>query len=710
MAATQPVVTLSQRSEQYATLASGLDSEWLETNGLGGFASSTLFGCNTRRYHALLVADPHADTDAAPAGRRVLLNKFEETLICNGTEHELSTNIYLGATHPHGYRYLIDFTREPWPTFTFRAGNATLRKEIFMPHGQNSTVICYTLLQAAEPVQLTVKPLVSGREFHHLTRADSAIVPQLDSSDAQFCVRLYDEPSRLWVWYGEGQLRPMNESGWKPDLREEKAGRLWYGDGEGGQVDESNRKPDPRENKVGHSDESDGCWYYSFHYPREAERGLDAVEDLYCPGQIRWELQAGDRATIIAARKPVADTDIDKLAEAEAARREEIAQTAADDPIARHLFLAADQFIIKRRDGKSIIAGYPWFNDWGRDTTISLPGLTIATGRHGDCRDILRTWLRHLSDGLIPNCFSDDGDTAYNSADATLWLFAAARQYYAATGDLDFFAGDIYAALIDSLRRHVAGTGHDIAVDHFDALLVAGTANTQLTWMDAKVGDWAVTPRHGKPVEINALWYNALRTGQFFAEKFADTKAASEVAALARKVKKSFRSTFYSDALGYCYDVITPDGPDETLRPNQLIACALPYALLTTDQIESIVKITAARLLTDCGLRTLEPDHPAYRGRCEGDVRARDGAYHQGTVWPWLIGPYLRAYRAAYGNTAATRAYMRKNLQPLIDHLMQDGSIAEIFDGDAPQRRRGCIAQAWSVAQVIESWMAAQEH
>ena len=668
---------------QYTTLESDLQYEWLETNGLGGFASSTLAGCNTRRYHGLLVADPHA-TRREPAGsRRVLLSKLEEALICNGVRYQLATNIYLGATHPHGYRYLFNFTRKPWPTFTFQAGDVTVRKEVLMPHGQNFTIICYTLQKATGPVRFVVNPLVSGRDFHRLTRADSSIVPRLEVADGQFCVQLYDVSSRLWLWHGDGQISRDSESSWKPD---------------------------PGEDEVSERDESAGCWYYNFHYRREAERGLDAVEDLYCPAQISWKLQAGDRAVVIAACEALSRPDVDQLAAAERVRRQQIVQAAGDDTITRRLFLAADQFIISRRDGKSVVAGYPWFNDWGRDTMISLPGLTICTGRHRDCRDVLCTWLQHISDGLIPNLFGDDGEAAYNSADATLWMFAAAWQYYAASGDLDFFVGDVYDGLMDSVRCHVAGTGHDIAMDHDDALLITGTSDTQLTWMDAKVGDWTVTPRHGKPVEINGLWCNALRTGQFFAEKFSDAEAARELAALYRQARKSFCDKFYGDALGYCYDVITPDVPDETLRPNQLIACALPYPLLSRAQVRSIVNISQAKLLTDYGLRTLAPDHPAYCGRYEGDVGARDGAYHQGTVWPWLMGSYLRAYRAAYGNNAATRAYMRRHLQPLIDHLMRNGSIAEIFDGDGPQQPRGCMAQAWSVAQVIECWTLAQEH
>ena len=659
-------MTAQQQPDRWTTLEAGLRSEWLETNGLGSFASSTVPGCNTRRYHGLLVADPRLTSDAPSVGRRVLLNKLDETLACAGTEYELATNIYAGATHPHGYDHLIDFTRDPWPTSTFRAGDATLRKELFMPHGRQCTVICYTLLEAPEPVQLVVNPLISGRGFHHLAHADETIIPALEFADQQLAIQLYDEPSRLWLWYGDGDLRPLSDAG-------------------------------------------PGYWYYQFHYPREAERGLDASEDLYCPAQIRWQLASGDRVAVIAACEPLAEPGPDLLATTERQRRRQLVEAASDDPVTTRLCLAADQFIINRRDGKSVIAGYPWFNDWGRDAMISLPGLTLATGKYADCREILRTWLTHVSDGLIPNCFGDDGDAAYNAADATLWLFTVARRYYAASRDLGFFAGDVYDALTDALRAHIAGTGHDIAMDHADALLVAGTPDTQLTWMDAKVGDWCVTPRHGKPVEINALWYNALRTALFFADKLSDTQAICEFTPIARRARNAFRDTFYSDELGYCHDVITPTGPDDALRPNQLIACALPYALLTREQVTSIVSITEARLLTDYGLRTLDPSHPAYRGRYEGDVWARDGAYHQGTVWPWLIGPYLQAYRVAHGNNPATRAYMRQCLQPLIEYLMRHGSIPEIFDGDPPQRPSGCIAQAWSVAQVIECWQAARE-
>ncbi len=646
--------------------ANPLETEWLETNGLGGFASSTVSGCNTRRYHALLVTDPHATTEQMPAGRRAFLNTVEDALTCSGARFELATNFYEGAIYPEGYNYITDFARFPWPTVIYETGQCRLRREVFMPWGQNTVVLRYTLEQAPEPATLALKPLVSGRDFHHLIRADEAISPRVHRTDEQFSVALFDEASTVWLWYGGASLS-------------------------------------------GHDDDFRHCWYYGFHYPVEARRGLDAAEDLYCPAEISWHLEPGDQAVLIASTQPVTAPDVDAWDDEERTRRELIAAPAGDDNIARHLFLAADQFIIKRNVGHSIIAGYPWFNDWGRDTMIALPGLTIATKRYDMCKSILSTWLSHMHDGLVPNVFGDDGSAAYNTADATLWMFAAARDYYRSSRDLEFFRGGIYDALIAAVNRHISGTGHEIAMDPDDGLLVAGTPDTQLTWMDAKVGTWVVTPRHGKPVEINALWYNALRTAHFLADKFGDRAAVDELAAIAVGVRRSFVETFFSDELGYCYDVIGPDGPDASLRPNQLIACSLQYSLLSSEQVRSVVDVCRGALLTPPGMRTLAPDHPAYRGRYEGDVWSRDGAYHQGTVWPWLIGPYLKAYRIAYGSSPETREYMRNCLSPLMAHLLENGSICEIFDGDEPQYPRGCIAQAWSVAQALECWLIARE-
>ncbi|MFO7945557.1 MAG: amylo-alpha-1,6-glucosidase, partial [Armatimonadota bacterium] len=607
-----------------------------------------------------------AQTEGAPSGRRVLLNKLEERLIFDDTEIGLSCNIYPDTCHPQGYRYLVDFQRRPWPTFTWETQELCLRKEIFMPHGQNRTVIRYTLLDAPEATWLAVNPLVSGRDYHHLMESNISINASLEHSAEHFCIQPYDEASRVCLWFGDGHLTRG-------------------------------------------TDGLPGEWYYDFIYPVETRRGLDDTEDLYCPGEIRWLLHPGQSATVVAGCRPMEDLDVEELAAGERRRRTELTTTDAGDDIQQQLHLAANQFIIDRPGGKSVIAGYPWFTDWGRDTMISLPGLTIATKRYADCRDILQTYLANMHNGLIPNLFPDAAEKpAYNTCDATLWMFAAARNYYAATRDLDFFAGEVYETMKSSIHSHIEGTSFNIGMDTADGLLHAGDADTQLTWMDAKVGGWVVTPRQGRPVEINALWYNALRTVDFLAGKFDDTQTQSELGELAGEVRASFVDTFFDDELGYCYDVIGPDGPDASLRPNQLIAGALTYRLLSDEQLLSILEIVRQKLLTPFGLRTLSPDDPAYQGHYEGDQYSRDGAYHQGTVWPWLIGPYCRTYFTAHGVNDESRDHVSSVIRPLIEYLQAHGSIPEIFDGDEPHYARGCIAQAWSVAAVLECYRRVQ--
>ena len=648
----------------FASLEATLRREWLVTNGLGGFASSTITGCNTRRYHGLLIADPHAGTNLPPVGRRNLLSKLDETITRDGVIHELGTNLYQDVVHPRGHAYLAEFTTDPWPTWVFQVGAIRLSKEVLMPHGRNLTLIRYRVLDADGPVQLELSPLISGRDFHHTTSASHVTDAAVEIMAGRATMRLFDEPSTLWLLYGSAEVVPA------------------AGDG--------------------------GCWYYNFSYPREAERGLGHAEDLYCPFRLRRRMAPGDEIVITAACAPLEPPDFAAAADEQLLRQERLVESAGGDPDTRRLVLAADQFIINRRDGKSIIAGYPWFNDWGRDTMIALPGLTVANGRTDICADVLRTWFAHVRDGLIPNVFGDDGSAAYNTADATLWAFIAIRAYFDATGDRQFVATELYERMIECLDAHIEGTGHDVGMDPEDALLVAGTPRTQLTWMDAKVGDWTVTPRHGKPVEINALWYNALRIGRFFARLLRDETAAERLREVAGRAAASFRSVFYCPELGYCHDVLTPDGPDSSLRPNQLIACSLPYNLLDRPQIQSIVTVAEQALLTEYGMRTLSPLDSQYRGRYEGDVWERDGAYHQGTVWPWLIGPYLKAYRRAHGNSPAADEYIRVRLRPLLEHLAEHGSIPEIFDGDEPRLPRGCIAQAWSIAQVLECWIQTQ--
>jgi len=423
--------------------------------------------------------------------------------------------------------------------------------------------------------------------------------------------------------------------------------------------------------------EEDAHWYHNVEYLEELERGLDYREDLFTPGVFVLTLRPGDWATICST----------------------IDNTAAAEPVSRE-----NPFVVRRADGRpTIIAGYPWFTDWGRDTMISLPGLLITPGRLGEARQVIEAFLAHLNQGVIPNRFPDAGEQPeYNTADATLWMFQAMRLWLEAGGDRAFLRDAFYPAVKEILDWHRRGTWYGIGVDKDDHLLRAGTPGTQLTWMDAKVGDWVVTPRDGKPVEINALWHNALCLAADWATELHDSDA-DRLLAEAQAVKESFRARFWNAGRQCLYDVIGDHGPVAHLRPNQIFAVSLPHGLLEPEQQRDVVRIVQKELLTPVGLRTLEPSDPEYRPRYHGSPWDRDGAYHQGTVWPWLLGPFVDAHLNAFGRTDETLAYCRG----LVDQLEQRaaesgcvGSIAEIYDGDEPRHPAGCPAQAWSMAEV----------
>ncbi len=638
-------------------LDQALEREWLETNGTGSFASSTIVGANTRRYHGLLVA-----ATRPPVGRRVLLSNIDDRLRIAGDTFELSCNIYQGAVHPEGHQYLTEFRLDPWPIMTYQIGDTVLTKSIFMRHGHDCTVISYHLLQADSPCQLLARPLIAGRDYHHLQHAHADFDPHLQVQSEQFTLQPYDEDSRLVLTYPDGEF--------------------W----------------------------ADGLWYYSFFYPEEHRRGLDCTEDLYSPGEIAWLIHPGQSVHLWATRQPLADAHPHQWADQEQQRRRQlVAGLPENDHFGRALTRAADQFLVKRevagRPLASIIAGYPWFTDWGRDTMIALPGLLLSTGRYQQARAVLRAFAGATDQGLIPNLFTDTGQGAgYNSADATLWMFIAAHRYYQTSGDVDFIA-ELWPGLVDIVDWHLRGTRFNIKVDE-DGLLSAGDENTQLTWMDAQVGGRVVTPRHGQPVEINALWYNVLCIMAEFAQELNKPTQAQHYAELAEKTQSSFQHTFWSQEQGYLYDWVREDDKDAALRPNQVIALALPYPLLSIQQAGQVLTATAQSLLTPYGVRTLAPGNSGYQGRYQGDQVARDSAYHQGTVWPWLLGPYITAYLRIHGVTGETKRYVRDLLKPLIAHLSEAGlgSISEIFDGDPPHHPRGCIAQAWSVGEILRCW------
>jgi len=637
--------------------ATAITKEWLETNGLGGYASSTIIGCNTRRYHALLVAALQP-----PANRTVLLSKLEETLAVRDAEYDLSCNQYPNVVHPSGHRYLLEFRLDPFPTFVYEmdAGIPTrLEKTVAMVHGRSAVIVRYRLLSAPGTVSLIVRPLVTCRDHHQLTREG----PQLDTA-----VEIS----------GARDLIVMRPRFAGPSLYLHFPGAYF---------------------------EHWGDWYRNFEYCQEAARGLDFREDLYSPGFFTCDFDQGETHYLVASTEPPDRIAPPTLIEAERSRRASLIADWANAPEElRALVAAADAFLVRRSSSDpgdqshGILAGYHWFEEWGRDAMISLPGLTLVTGRKDLARSVLRAYASYADRGLVPNRIaSSSGQPDYNAVDATLWLFWAAHKYLEYSQDRSFVVKGLLPTLLEVMSWHVRGTCYGIEVDD-DGLLKAGEPGQQLTWMDAKVGDWVVTPRHGKAVEVNALWHHALR--------FVEELGASHPGPTAEQVAEGFRDRFWNAERGYLNDVVDGEVPvDSSLRPNQVIAISLPYPILPVDQARHVLDALKRDLLTPYGLRTLSPHDPRYHGRYLGDQRARDAAYHQGTVWPWLLGPFITASVHLSEEKEAARGEARGWVEPLWRHLRDAGlgHISEIFDGDPPHLPRGCIAQAWSLAEVLRA-------
>ena len=624
--------------------------EWLETNGIGGFSSSTVIGLNTRRYHGLLTA-----ATRPPVGRLVLLSKLEETLVIDGRRQELSANQYLGAVHPQGYEYQTGFRLDPFAVFTYEVEGMKLEKRVFMRQGENTTVVQYQLSQPANEansIKLEIRPLIAFRDYHSTTHENEALNPNIEIEDGLVTYRPYADLPQLQLAHDPADI--------------DKA----------------------------------GFWYRNFQYAIEQERGLDFAEDLFSPCAFTFDLARRSNVSIIAS------TERRDANQAEIYRRNEIARRVRGDrreeQLVTDLGAAADQFIVARERGQTVIAGYHWFADWGRDTMIALPGLTLATGHTEVAKGILREFANHVDQGMLPNRFPDAGETPeYNTVDATLWFFEAVRSFLQHTNDYEFVRTSLYAVLKEIIDWHVKGTRYQIHVDD-DGLLYSGEPGVQLTWMDAKVGDWVVTPRHGKPVEIQALWYNALRVMEELAAKFKDAKPKKNYAEIADKALASFNEKFWNQEAGCLFDVINGDTRDASIRPNQVMAISLANSMLSKDRAAIVLRVVERDLLTPRGLRTLSPNDPNYIGRYEGDSRRRDGSYHQGTVWPWLMGPYVTAYIKTFGKKAG-RKFARAWFENFQDHLYEAclGQVSEIFDGDAPHAPRGCVAQAWSVSELL---------
>ncbi len=454
-----------------------------------------------------------------------------------------------------------------------------------------------------------------------------------------------------------------------------------------------------------------GYWYRNFEYKVERERGFDFKEDLFCPVVLKIDLGSRRQFNFIASTERHEISRIGEVRRTETERRREsivsatVALATSNNELATALAAAADAYIVARGNQKTVIAGYHWFSDWGRDTMSALPGLTLVTGRFETARSILSEFARHVDRGMLPNRFPDAGETPeYNTVDATLWFFEAVRSLLDYTNDYEFVRANLYHVLADIIAWHVRGTRYQIHVDA-DGLLFAGEAGVQLTWMDAKVGDWVVTPRTGKPVEIQALWYNALCVMKGLAEKFGDALKRDEYAEMAERARRNFNELFWNEEAGCLYDVVNGDSRDASVRPNQIFAASLNHSMLSRETALSVVKTVERDLLTPYGLRSLAPNDPQYRGRYRGDSLSRDGAYHQGTVWAWLMGPFITAYVRAHDADETARERARGWLANFHTHLSEAGlgHVSEIFDGDAPHHPNGCVAQAWSVAELLRA-------
>jgi predicted glycogen debranching enzyme len=645
--------------------------EWLVTNGLGGYASGTVEGFFARRYHGLLIA-------ALSTGRWMTLNGLTERLrlpnrdLCYLGAQELS-----GAGVEHILRPAEFRLEAGLPVWTYQTGGIVLEKRVVLPYRQNTVHIIYRLLAGDGSLRLGIRPAVHFRPH-----------------DARVSTPLHGKYLLTVI----GDQYQISTGADMPELRMRFAA------------------PDSAftfDQKI----------VRNIVYPIEEQRGYEGSGDMWSPGYYRANLRAGDQASLTASTEiweTILALDPDQALEADLRRRDALLTAARPElqsGIAAELVVAADQFLItpasRAKDAAraqaqgeqawTVIAGYHWFTDWGRDTMISLEGLALETGRHLDARWILRTFSHYIRDGLLPNLFPEgEQEGLYHTADATLWFFHALHRYVSATGDRDTLQM-ILPKLFEIVAHHNSGTHYGIHVDPRDGLLAQGEAGYQLTWMDAKVGDWVVTPRRGKAVEINGLWYNALSLLAAWAAEMSPAQAP-ELKQQAEQVRDSFNTKFWSPEHGHLFDVIDgPDGDDPACRPNQLLAFSLDHPVLHPERWEPVLNVVTQRLLTPVGLRSLDPRDPNYKEVYFGDLRARDAAYHQGTVWAWIIGPFVDAWIKVHPDTPE-RA--RSFLSGFDAHLNEAciGSISEIFDGTDPFRPRGCVAQAWSVAEVLRCW------
>jgi glycogen debranching enzyme len=698
------VLTLQKADEATSVSVSTADQdidsllmkEWLLTNGRGGYASSTIAGCNTRAYHGLLIGSL-----IPPAQRIMALSNCLEMVISKGEVFNLSTFEFPDRFAPAGFGFLKTFRRDIGAHFDYKLVSVDLTRSVYLVRGTDTAAIVYNFTRVREPMEFVSRPFVGLRDFHSLQKSHAALCSK-------------------WLGSAESGLLVHHETPGSCNLFL--------------RCPSANFEKDPQ-------------WWFNFTYRHDEERGQDFTEDLWTPGFFKCRIDKPAKIVLWASlrpfqagHKPVPPMDIDTVCENLLKRQNNLKHQGkkvrsefrtpelnggpksqnlriAGAKYFEMLCLAAEQFVTKRQAndkiGSTILAGYPWFADWGRDAFISLPGLLLVTCRYEEAKSVLTTFAEAADDGMIPNCFNEYSNSAhFNSVDASLWFINAAFQYLWATDDSATFMQELLPTIrwiIDSYRK---GTRFGIHADA-DGLIAAGDEQTQLTWMDAKCDGIAITPRYGKAVEVNALWYNCLcLLAEFYAGR--DNESAKRYKSMAEKVRAAFRGLFWNNSKGYLNDCILPDGTiDDSLRPNQIFPVSLKFSPLSQQQQASVVEVVQNHLLTPYGLRTLSPDSAGYKGVYTGPMRQRDEAYHQGTVWPYLIGPFIEAYLKVNKFSINSKIQAAEFIEPLLWHLTEDGclaSISEIFDGDEPHKPKGCFAQAWSVAELIRAYQLINSH
>ena len=660
-------------------MAEALRLEWIVTNGLGGYASSTILGTNTRKYHGVLIAAFNP-----PVDRRVVLSKLDEELLADGETYSFGVNEFRGDLEPDGHKNLESFSRFPFPTFTYSTQKAKIQKTILMPYQKNAVVISYKVYPSfKEKATLRITPMANSRHFHSVNARSNGQRFICEASAKRVTIQTANPKSVLILSSTSGQFK-----------LEEK-------------------------------------WIEGFFFRVDSSLGTSSLDDCYSPGKFEIDLNPSQetRFQVVASGGEEMEStltahssihsafgDFDSYFQRETRRIRELSKRFVKihpnlirEDWLMWLLIAADSFIVKRvsTGTKTVIAGYHWFEDWGRDSLISLPGLTLVTGRPDDAKEILQTFNHYCLNGVIPNRFPDqDGSRpVYNTVDATLWFFNAILQYLKYTGNFNFVREKLWTTMQSVIKHHIQGTINDIRLDN-DGLIMHGS---QLTWMDATIDGNPVTPREGKAAEIQALWFNALKTMELLGEHFGNNRAAREYRRRAEMAKKSFVEKFWNSEKNCLFDVVSQERKDASIRPNQIFAVALDFPILDLEKQLAVVAVVYEKLWVTYGLRTVSPDDPNYQRRYSGDWNARNYAYHNGTVWSWLIGPFITAFLKVRNFNSNSREFAFKNfIQPFFtEQMLQSGlgTVNEIFDGDPPHLPRGCVSQAWSVAEPLRAYI-----